>query len=121
MTKKILFVDDEGDWRFMSSTYLKEAGYDVLTAKNGSEALLISSGVELDLIILDVNLNGENGVVLMKFLKRNHPDVPVILYTGMQHDDESIQSMIDAGAAQYVRKGTMEDLLKAVETATKDK
>lgn len=119
MGKKILFVDDEGDWRFMSSTFLKEAGYDVLTAKNGSEALLISSGVELDLIVLDVNLNGENGVVLMKFLKRNHPGVPVILYTGMQHDDESIQSMIDAGAAQYVRKGTMEELLKAVESALK--
>ncbi len=119
MGKKVLFVDDEGDWRFMSSTYLKEAGYDVLTAKNGSEALLISDGIKLDVIVLDVNLNGENGVVLMKFLKRNHPDTPVILYTGMQHDDESIQKMLENGAQQYVRKGTMEELLKAVETAAK--
>lgn len=119
MGKKVLFVDDEGDWRFMSSTYLKEAGYDVLTAKNGSEALLISDGIKLDVIVLDVNLNGENGVVLMKFLKRNHPNTPVILYTGMQHDDESIQTMLQNGAQQYVRKGTMEELLKAVETAAK--
>ncbi len=47
--------------------------------------------------------------------------MPVILFTGMQHDDESIQNMIDTGAAQYVRKGTMEDLLKAVETAASGK
>jgi DNA-binding response OmpR family regulator len=119
MGKKVLFVDDEGDWRFMTSTYLKEAGYEVLTAKNGSEALLISDGIKLDVIVLDINLNGENGVVLMKFLKRNHPGVPVILYTGMQHDDESIQSMVENGAQQYVRKGTMDELLKAVATAAK--
>jgi len=70
-------------------------------------------------IVLDVNLNGESGVVLMKFLKRNHPGTPVILYTGMQHDDESIQNMLQNGAQQYVRKGTMEELLKAVESAAK--
>ncbi|MDB6122528.1 MAG: two component, sigma54 specific, transcriptional regulator, Fis family [Pedosphaera sp.] len=119
MEKRILFVDDEGDWRFMASTYLKEAGYEILTAKDGTDALMLSHGVKLSLIILDVNLAGENGVVLMGLFKRNHPGVPIILYTGMDHDAAAIDGMIKQGAHQYLRKGTMEELLKAVQSAVK--
>src|SRR5258708_31674335 len=119
MAKKILFVDDEGDWRFMSATFLKESGYDVLTAKNGTEAFLVSNGVKLDVIVLDLNLAGENGLIFMEFLKRNHPGVPVILYTGMPHDEDAIKEMLKKGAHQYLRKGTMDELLKAVQEATK--
>src|SRR4051812_39615148 len=117
MKGKILFVDDEGDWRLMASTFLKEAGYEVITARNGSEALMVSNGVPLSLIVLDVNLAGENGVTLMQFFRRNHPGVPIILYTGMVHDNETIQAMVKQGAHQYLRKGTMDELLKAVQGA----
>jgi two-component system response regulator AtoC len=119
MRKKILFVDDEKDWLFMVETYLKEAGYDTLTAKNGTEALSVSHGVKLDVIIIDVNLAGENGVVLMGFLQRNHPNVPIILYTGMTHDEAVVQDMLKQGAHQYLRKTTINDLLKAVQSAEK--
>jgi|SRR5579872_2672258 len=119
MGKKILFVDDEPDWLFMVTTYFKESGYDIITAKNGTEALLKSQDVPLDVIIVDVNLAGENGVTLMTFLKRNHPNVPVILYTGMQHDEAMVQGMLKQGAQQYLRKGTLEELAKAVENASK--
>ena len=117
MGKKILFVDDEGDWRFIPSLYLKDAGYEVLTAKSSTEALSCSQGVDLSLIILDLNLAGEDGVTLMKLLKRNHPQVPIILYTGQEHDERAVQAMIQQGAHQYLRKGTMGELLKAVQGA----
>ena len=117
MRKKILFVDDEGDWRFIPSLYLKDAGYDVLTAKNGTDALFQSQDVQLSLIILDIHLAGENGVTLMRLFKRNHPHVPIILYTGHEHDEASVAEMLKEGAYQYLRKGTMGDLLKAVQGA----
>ncbi len=117
MTKTVLFVDDENDWRFMASTYLEESGFKVITARNGTEALLVSNGVRLNVIVLDINLAGENGVVFMEFLKRNHPGVPVLLYTGMEHDEAAIEGMLKRGAHQYLRKGGMHDLLAAVQGA----
>lgn len=117
MAVRILFVDDDQAWRLMVTTCLKEAGYQVLAVKDASEALLQTGDAKLGLIILDLDLGGENGLVLMKFLKRHHPNVPIILYTGMQHGDEAIQRMQEQGARQYLRKGTMADLLKAVRAA----
>jgi DNA-binding response OmpR family regulator len=114
MGKKILFVDDMEEWRSMVGTFLRENGYDVLTASDGSEALAKIEGVRLGLIILDLNLAGESGVMLMRFLKRNHPQVPILLYTGMEHDDGTVRAMLRDGADQYLKKGSMEELLKAV-------
>ncbi|HWY78247.1 MAG TPA: response regulator [Verrucomicrobiae bacterium] len=117
MAKTVLFVDDENDWRFMASSYLEESGFKVLTARNGTEALLVSGGVQLNAIVLDINLAGENGVVFIEFLKRNHPGVPVLLYTSMDHDKAAIEEMLKKGAHQYLRKGSMQDLLAAVQSA----
>jgi len=117
MAKTVLFVDDENDWRFMASTSLEEAGFRVLTAASGTEALLVSNGVRLNAIVLDINLAGENGIVFMEFLKRNHPGVPVLLYTAMDHDPAAIEAMLKKGAHQYLRKGSMQSLLAAVQAA----
>lgn len=115
MPNKILFVDDDPDWRSMVTTCLKDAGYNVLAVRDASEALLQTDEARLSLIILDLDLGGENGLMLMKFLKRNHPDAPIIIYTGIEHDEPAIQHMRELGADQYLRKGNMSELLAAVE------
>jgi CheY-like chemotaxis protein len=115
--KKILFVDDEDDWRYMATMYLTDSGYEVWTARNGAEALRQAGRVRPDLIILDLNLGGESGLVVMKLLKEKHPGVPILLYTGMEHDDAAVQAMLREGAQQYLRKTTMGEMLKAVQTA----
>lgn len=114
MEKKILFVDDEEDWRTVVSTTLKGAGHEVITAADASEAMRLSEGVKLGLIILDLNLAGESGVMLMRYLRRNHPGVPFLIYTGLEHDEEAVGKMLMQGASQYLRKGPMEELVKAV-------
>ncbi|MEK7708041.1 MAG: response regulator, partial [Verrucomicrobiota bacterium] len=86
----------------------------VLTAADASEALRLTEGVSLGLIILDLNLAGESGLALMKYLRHNQPGVPVILYTGMEHDADAVVAMWAAGADQYLRKGPMEELVGAV-------
>ncbi len=117
MGKKILFVDDDKEWRFMVATWLGDAGYEVVTAADATEAMTIGEGTELGLIILDMDLAGESGLVLMQFMKQNHPGTPVILFTGLSHDDDTILAMLREGAHQYVRKGSQADLVKAVQMA----
>jgi DNA-binding NtrC family response regulator len=117
MGKKILFVDDDKEWRFMVATWLGNAGYEVLTVADATAAMAVGEEAELGLIILDLDLAGESGVVLMQFMKQNHPDTPVILFTGLSHDDDTILAMLHEGAHQYVRKGAQADLVKAVQMA----
>ncbi len=115
MGRKILFVDDDKDWRYMVATWLGDAGYEVLTAGDATEALNMRESADLGLIILDLDLAGEDGVVLMRFMKQNHPDVPIILFTGLSHEDDTILKLLQEGAHQYVRKGPQADLIRAVQ------
>ena len=119
MSKMILFVDDDRHWRLLVQTALEEVGYEVVAVKDASEAILRLDQVEPGLIILDLDLGGENGLMLMKFAKQHHPKVPVILYTGMEHDNQFVQRMLQQGAQQYLHKGRLEDLLDAVQRALK--
>ncbi len=86
-----------------------------MTVNDAGEALLRIDNIKPSLILLDLDLGGENGLMLMKFVKRTHPHLPVIIYTGLQHDDKFVQRMLEQGAQQYLRKGTLEDLLAAVQ------
>ena len=112
--KKILFVDDDLVCRKLVGAYLQNSGYEVLTAQDATEAMVMAEGGNLSLIILDLDLEGESGLMLMKFLKRNNSAVPIILYTGLSHDDKHTLEMLKEGAHQYVQKGPVADLGKAV-------
>jgi DNA-binding NarL/FixJ family response regulator len=72
--------------------------------------------VKLDAIVLDLNLAGENGLLLMEFLKQKHPGVPILIYTGMDHDAVKIQEMLKGGAKQYLRKGSMAELCSTLKS-----
>jgi DNA-binding NtrC family response regulator len=117
MGKRILLVDDEAGIRSLAAEALERVEYEVLTAADASEALCLAEGADLGLIILDLNLAGESGLALMKFLQRNHPGVRIILYTGMEHEYSEVADMMQKGAHRYVRKGTMEELVQAVRSS----
>ncbi len=119
MAKKILFVEDTSDWRSMVQSFLELKGFEVITAQDASEAMAKTEGVDLGLIILDLNLAGESGMMLMRFLKRNNPEVPILLYTGLEHDDATITAMLRQGADRYLRKGSLEELLQTVQISFK--
>ena len=114
MNAKVLFVDDDPAWREIASTALQDAGYDVVTAQNATEAMEKGQDTKLGLIILDLNLAGESGLTFMKFLRHNYPDVPILLFTGMEHDGSTVRAMLEEGADQYLRKGSTEELIVTV-------
>ncbi len=113
--KTILFVDDDKEWRYLVSSGLNDIGYEVVTAQDASEALARMDGAVPALAILDLNLAGEDGLALMRFLRRNDPDVPIIIFTGTEHDGVEIMGILQQGASYYVRKkGSLDDLIDAI-------
>ena len=120
-SKRILFVDDDPDWRLIVSDFLGEAGFQVATAADATQAMLEASRTKLDLIILDLDLAGKNGASLLKPLNQSQPEAPIILYTGLGHDESEIQDLLKQGAHRYLRKGTMEELLEGVRDALQAK
>jgi CheY-like chemotaxis protein len=114
--KRVLFVDDEGDWRLVAGNCLEDAGFEVVTARDQAEALQRMEVLKLDGIVLDVNLAGENGLLLMEFLKQKHPGVPILVYTGMDYDAAKIGELLKQGARQYLRKGSMADLCNTLKS-----
>jgi CheY-like chemotaxis protein len=115
MGKRILCVDDDKDWRYVLETTLTGAGYEVIVVEDATQAWTRADQFEPDLVILDLDLAGENGLMLMKFLKENNPEVKIMLYTGTDQDAEIIMQALDQGAQAYVRKGAPEDLVHEVE------
>ena len=110
----VLFVDDEKHWRDRVSASLAEVGFDVLAASDGSEAMLKAAGSSLGLMIVDEDLAGESGMMLTKFLRRNHPGVPTMLYTSNGHDAHRALDMMHQGVDRCLPKGSMKDLVANV-------
>ena len=109
--RKILFVDDEKPWRDTVSASLGEAGFEVLAASDASEAMKQATDEALGLMIVDEDLGGESGIILTEFLRHNHPDVPVMLYTRSEQDPDAAPGMRSEGPEQSLPKGTMEELV----------
>ena len=109
--RKILFVDDEKPWRDAVRTSLAAAGFDVLTASDGSEAMAQGTDPSLGLMIVDEDLAGESGSILASFLRHNNPDVPAMLYTSTAQDADTTLDMPSQNAEQSLPKGTMEELI----------
>ena len=116
LSKPVLLIDSNQDWQNLVTSWLENAGYSVLRAHDASDALQ-KAGPYLGLIVLDLNLGGESGLILCTYLKRNYPEVPILLCTGMDHDDETIRAMLHMGADHYSHKGTQEEFLVAIRHA----
>jgi len=116
MSKRILAVDDSKTMRDMVSFTLKGAGYDVLVADDGVNALTALNGEEVDLIITDINMPNMNGIELVQKLRGNprFRATPILILT-TESDDNIKQQGRAAGATGWIVKPFVpEKLLKVV-------
>lgn len=102
MSSNILIVDDEVIARTMIGDYFKNQGYNVYQAEDGKEMFRVLKIQEIDLILLDINLPGEDGLMLTRSL-RSQSDIGIILVTART---ESIDRIIglEMGGDDYVTK-----------------
>jgi two-component system, OmpR family, KDP operon response regulator KdpE len=103
MTRQtILVVDDEAPMRRLLSSNLKASGYAVRSAADGSEALKIIEEHPLDLVLLDINMPGPNGLQVLEALRRS-ADTPVLMLSARARERDRVEAL-DLGADDYLSK-----------------
>jgi two-component system chemotaxis response regulator CheY len=105
MAKTILIVDDSASLRQVVSMTLKSAGYDVIEACDGQDALGKLTGQKVHLIISDVNMPVMDGITFVREVKKNasYKFTPVIMLT-TEATEEKKRMGQDAGAKAWVVK-----------------
>jgi DNA-binding NtrC family response regulator len=106
----ILIADDDSSFRRVVEYQLKQAGYDVLTAEDGKKALEIFSQSRCHAVLTDLDMPELTGNQLLKAVKEQSPDTPVIVITAYGTIDSAVEAM-RAGAFNYVTKPVNRDAL----------
>lgn len=102
-TKRILIADDVEAVTTLLVTALEIAGYEVVVARNGQQALEFGRDQEFDLAILDQLMPGLLGIEILTQWRAAGIDLPVIVLSGVE-DDEIVVGSLESGATDFIRK-----------------
>jgi DNA-binding response OmpR family regulator len=105
---KVLLVEDSKFLRMANECVLCKAGFEVITAADGEEALRLANDKRPDIILLDMLLPKISGPDVLKSLKANPAtvDIPVIVLTSLSQRNE--EKLLSEGAAAYFEKSALE-------------
>ena len=102
MKNKILVIDDEESIRDLVTAYLRQEGYEYYTANDGPSGLKAALAYRPDLIVLDINLPGMDGIEVLTRLRRES-DVYVIMLTAKAEETDKVIGL-SVGADDYLTK-----------------
>lgn len=112
MAKTILVVDDDALMRRSLAASLGQTGYSVETAATGENAIESVRRKSPDLVLLDVGLPGMDGMETLRAIRRDDPNLAVILVTGRRRELDEIVGL-EMGADDYITKPFDMDVLLA--------
>ncbi len=101
-TMRVLLVEDDESLGSQVAASLRSAGYVVEWATRGNDAMAVDFG-SFSLVILDLMLPGAHGLDVLKALRRNHVDVPVLVLSARQDTADKVRSL-ELGADDYLTK-----------------
>ena len=114
---KILLVDDEEEFVTTLAERLELRGLQARAALNGEAALQMIEADTPQIVILDVMMPGIGGFEVLRRIKAQHPQLPVILLTGRGSEKEGVKGM-QLGAFDYLMKPlNIEELIKKMQEA----
>tara|TARA_R110000868_G_scaffold189695_2_gene433023 strand:- start:66853 stop:68190 length:1338 start_codon:yes stop_codon:yes gene_type:complete len=110
MVYEILIVDDEADIRTSMSGLLEDEGYRTRCAASGQEALDMVSERQPNLVLLDIWMEGMDGLEVLSRLKRRVPDLPIIMISGHGNIETAVTAT-QKGAYDFIEKPPQADRL----------
>jgi len=113
--EQVLVIDDEVFIVRILEAFLKQQGYQALSATSGTEALRIFLGKkdQISLVILDQNMPDMSGAALAMKLRSERPDIPIVMFSGygeeeMRHETKNL------GITAFMRKPVTHDQVARV-------
>lgn len=100
---RILIVEDDHGLREALVDTLLLGGYQVTPVESAESAMVKLSESEFDLVVSDIQMQGMNGLSLLKSVKKKYPNLPFVLMTAYANINDAIQAMRD-GATDYLSK-----------------
>lgn len=110
---KILVVDDDAIVIKSCRRILESEGFEVLTVSGAEEALEMVRKFDVDLLLIDVKMPKYDGLYLMREIKKELPEVPIIVMSGYP-TQETVNEVMKLGANQFVPKPFRPDELMRV-------
>lgn len=103
LKKQILVIEDDLSILLGLKDNLIMEGYEVITAANGNDGLIMANERNFDLLILDIMLPGMNGFEICKKVKKEKSNMPIIMLTARNSEMDKIAGL-DYGADDYITK-----------------
>lgn len=116
MAKTILIVDDSASLRQVVSLALKGAGYEVMEAVDGKDALSKLTGVKIHLVVSDVNMPNMDGITFVKEMRKlpAYKFTPVIMLTTENQESKKAEGQAAGAKAWMVKPFKPDQMLMAV-------
>jgi two-component system NtrC family response regulator len=110
MAGRILFIDDDRAGREVALFNLRKAGYEVTAASDGQEGLAAFSSGKFDLVVTDVKMPGISGIEVLRRIRSQATDVPVLVITAFGNVETAVEAMKE-GAYDFIGKPFHRDQL----------
>jgi DNA-binding response OmpR family regulator len=108
---KILIVDDDENYLLLTSLELRDEGWQAITATDGQEAMEFFESEKPDVVIVDFNMPGIDGIALLKEMKESRPEIPVAIFTGY---DQRALTLPDEADAFLTKSSSYKELKEFV-------
>ncbi len=119
--ERVLIVDDEKNIVTSLQEILNDEGYEIITAKDGLEALKMVQAEPPDLVLLDIWIPGIDGIEVLQTIKTYHPEIEVLVMSGHGTIDTAVKAT-KLGAYDFIEKPfSLDQLVLSVERALKQK
>ena len=110
--KHVLIVEDNQLSRDLANAVLSSAGYSVLVAQDGAEALMVLGREKVDLMLLDIDLPFIDGHSLLQAVREKGIEIPAIVISGLPGEEPEVRAL-EIGAVDFIRKPVKNSVLLA--------
>ena len=117
MSKRILVVEDEENMRLLLEEEFTDEGFEVISTASGKDAIEILKENDIDLVTIDVEMPDMNGLELAGLLRKEYPELKIILITAYSHYKQDLSSW--AADAYIVKSSNLNELKKTVKELLK--